>query len=149
MAIWPATSSESIQERLTADHARLEASFGDVLRRIARDDRDETREAWNELERSLVAHLDAEEALLLPAFAVAHPDEAQTIAAEHEKIRARLLELGVAVDLHTLRLSDAIDFVHALRDHALHEDATLYRWADENVAAAVRNAVVRRLHPLA
>jgi hypothetical protein len=142
-----ATEPESIRDKLIADHARLEKLFRDVLERLALDDRDETRGAWRDFERAVLAHLDAEEKLVLPAFAAAHPDEARALRVEHRRIRARLLELGVAVDLHCIRVSMASDFVAELRDHARREDALLYRWADENLAEAVRAALARRIVP--
>lgn len=139
------TSSESIRERLSADHVRLDALFEDVMRRLSLNDRDETRAAWNEFERGLSEHLEAEDTLILPAFAVEHPDEAKTVRDEHEAIRAKLLDLGVAVDLHIIRAEVAADFIRALREHANREDAMMYRWAQHHLENAVRTALVRRL----
>ncbi len=139
------TSSETIRDRLAADHVRLNALFDDVLKRLALDDRDETRAAWNQFERALNEHLEAEETLILPAFAVDQPEEAQTVRAEHEKIRAKLLDLGVAVDLHFIRQDVAADFVRALREHAYREDSMMYRWAEHHLENAVRTALVKRL----
>ena len=140
-----ARSTESIRDRLAADHVRLDALFADVLQRLALNDREETRAAWNEFDRALNDHLEAEETLILPAFAVDHPDEASSIRAEHEKIRAQLLDLGVAVDLHFIREDVAEDFVRTLREHAHREDAMMYRWAEQHLENAVRTAIVRRL----
>ena len=140
-----ASRTDSIRDRLAADHVKLDALFEDVLRRLALNDRDETRAAWNEFERALSEHLDAEDTLILPAFAVDHPDEAASIRAEHEKIRAKLLDLGVAVDLHVIRQDVAADFVRALREHAHREDSMMYRWAEQHLESAVRTAIVRRL----
>ena len=140
-----ALKADSIRDKLTADHQRLEKRFDDVLRRLALDDRDETRDAWNEFDRGLTAHLDAEEKLILPAFAFAFPEEAAAIRKEHESIRAKLLELGVAVDLHSIRWPAAADFVAELRAHATREDALMYRWAEKNLEETVRAALVRGL----
>jgi hemerythrin-like domain-containing protein len=139
------STTESIRDRLAADHVRLSALFEDVLRRLALDDRDETRAAWSEFEHGLTAHLDAEDALMLPAFAESEPEEAAAIRAEHEKIRAKLLELGVAVDLHFIRADIAADFVQQLREHAAREDAMMYRWAETHLEGAVRGTIVRKL----
>ncbi len=138
-------SSASIRDRLASHHVRLHALFEDLLRRLALDDRDETRAAWNEFERALVAHLDAEESLMLPAFAAAQPEEAAAIRAEHEKIRAKLLELGVAVDLHYIRADVAADFVRMLREHAAREDSLMYRWAEAHLESTVRGAIIKKL----
>lgn len=141
----PTTSTESIRDRLAADHVRLDALFDDVLRRLGLDDRDETRAAWNEFERALGEHLEAEESLILPAFAVDHPEEARKVRVEHEDIRKKLLDLGVAVDLHVIRADVAADFVRALREHAHREDSMMYRWAEHHLESAVRSALVHRL----
>lgn len=138
-------STESIRDRLAGHHVRLNALFEDLLRRLALDDRDETRAAWNEFERALAAHLDAEDALILPAFAAAQPEEAAGIRVEHDKIRAKLLELGVAVDLHYIRADVAADFVRLLREHAAREDSMMYRWAEAHLESAVRGALVKKL----
>lgn len=145
MDVQPSAHVDSIREQLEADHVRLEALFAETLRRLAQDDRDETRAAWNAFERGLEAHLDAEEKLILPAFAYAHPAEAEAIRAEHGGLRAELLRLGVDVDLHAIRLDAASDFIRRLRDHAVREDALMYRWADENLEATIRAALVRGL----
>ena len=136
---------DSIRDKLTADHRLLETLFDELLRRLALDDRDETRDAWNEFERGLTAHLDAEEKLVLPAFAFAAPEEAAAIRKEHASIRAKLLELGVAVDLHAIRWPAAAAFITELRAHATREDALMYRWAEKNLEETVRAALVRGL----
>ena len=145
MTTQAAMDTGTIRERMVKDHERLDALFRDVLGRLALDDRDETRAAWNDFEQGLVRHLDAEEKLVLPAFALVFPDEAKRIVADHDHFRARLLELGVAVDLHTIRVDVATDFIHELREHAAREDALLYRWADQNLEEAVRTALIRGL----
>jgi hemerythrin-like domain-containing protein len=138
---------ESIRDRLTADHLRLDALFDDVLRRLALDDRDETRAAWNDFEKGLLAHLEVEEKFILPVFSVDHDVEARGIRAEHEAFRATLAKLGVMVDLHAIRMDVATGFVRALRDHARREDALMYRWAEENLAGETRAAVATMLRP--
>ena len=138
---------ESIRDRLTADHLRLDALFEDVLRRLALDDRDETRAAWTDFEKALLAHLAAEEKHILPLFSADHEDEARAIRAEHEMFRAKLAELGVMVDLHAIRMNVANEFVRALRDHARREDALMYRWAEEHLQGEARAAVASVLRP--
>lgn len=143
MITQPRIRLDSIREKLSADHVRLEGLFEDTLRRFALDDPDETRAAWGAFERGLATHLDAEEKLILPAFACAHPVEAAAIGGEHDKIRARLLELGIAVDLHTVRMTAARAFVRELGEHAYREDALMYRWAEKNLEETFCAVLVR------
>jgi hemerythrin superfamily protein len=133
---------ESLRDRLTADHLRLDALFDDVLKRLAQDDRDETRAAWNDFEKGLLAHLEVEEKFILPRFAEDHELEASVIRREHGVFRAKLAELGVMVDLHAIRMDVANEFVRALRDHARREDSLMYRWAQENIARETRAEVL-------
>ena len=140
---------ESIRDRLTADHLRLDALFDDVLKRLALDDRDETRTAWNDFEKGLLAHLEVEEKFILPKFGKDHELEASVIRREHDGFRKKLAELGVMVDLHAIRMNVANDFVRALREHARREDSLMYRWAQENLASEARAEMLNglRLRP--
>ena len=45
---------------------------------------------WNELEASVLRHIDGEEMFLLPGFAREEPGEAATLRAEHAEIGASL-----------------------------------------------------------
>jgi len=140
---------DSLRDRLTADHLRLDALFDDVLKRLALDDRDETRAAWNDFEKGLLAHLEVEEKFILPKFAKDHELEASAIRREHDAFREKLAELGVMVDLHAIRVNVANDFMRALREHARREDALMYRWAQENLAKEAHAEIVSglRLRP--
>lgn len=119
------------RERLLDDHARLDALFTDLLKRLREDDRDETARVWSEFDKGLSAHMAAEEALILPLFREVDPKEAEIILAEHSIFRAKLAELAVAVDLHFIRAEMADELVESLRAHAAREDALMYRWTDE------------------
>lgn len=136
---------DSIRDRLTADHIRLDALFDDVLKRLALDDRDETRTAWSDFEKGLLAHLEVEEKLVLPRFSKDHELEASVIRREHDAFRKKLSELGVMVDLHAIRMNVANDFVRALREHARREDSLMYRWAQENLAKEARAELLSSL----
>ena len=61
---------------------------------------------------------------------------------DHGQIRELLLELGVAVDLHELRYERSRELVELLRSHAGREDNLLYRWADQNLDAALAQAAI-------
>ena len=100
---------------------------------------------WTQFDHELLSHMEAEERFVLPTFARVDAEEALSLLREHGVIRAQLLELGVAVDLHLARYTRALELVELLRAHAGREDNLLYRWADQNlddslVAAALAHA---------
>lgn len=124
-------------ERLRHDHARLDASFGELLDQFEEGNLRAVRAAWRELDDGLHAHLAAEERFVLPLFEQVDLREALALRAEHVTIRAMLAELGVGIDLQLVQRDLARTFVAGLRAHARREEELLYRWAN------------RRLHHLA
>jgi hypothetical protein len=130
---------------MSSEHDEINALFDLTLAAFRRGDRDEAREAFTTFEQRLEAHLAYEDDVLLPSLRRDHPAEAAELAAEHHRIRARLMELGVCVELHLARASWVAEFIDLLRGHARREDALLHRWASE--PAPVDASVV--LHRLA
>jgi len=124
-----AVSTESLHWFMTTNHARLEKQFERLLDAMAANAPD-VRELWTEVDHGLLAHMEAEERYVIPAFATVDRAAAREILDEHAQIRAQLLELGVALDLHHLRFETSQEFVRILRAHAAREDNLLYVWAD-------------------
>jgi hemerythrin superfamily protein len=124
-------------------HETLERLAARLVAALAADDRIEIQTLWPEIERKLLAHLEAEERFVLPAFARTDEKEAIELIRQHGKFRELLLELGVAVDLHYARLPRFQLFLAMLREHAQREEALMYRWASERLdarlAAAAKN----------
>lgn len=120
-------------------HRHLDELFGQLLDALAAD-APEARELWTKLDRGLLAHMEAEERFVLPAFARIARQEALALIHEHGRIRAQLLELGVAVDLHCIRLEQSREFIATLHAHADREDKLLYRWADARLSARLIDA---------
>lgn len=124
-----------LQQRMLADHRRLEALFTKVMDAFNANAREDTQQLWHELENGLERHLLAEECFLFPRFATVDLTELRALQDDHAMIRARMAELGVGVDLKLVRAEVAQGFLDALRAHAAREDAFLYRWARETLAA--------------
>ena len=120
---------------LAHDHLRLERLFAELREAFEADARDDVQALWSELDTDLRAHLEAEEEHALPRFAELYPDEAARLRQEHESIRTELTELGVMVDLHTLRADAAVRFLELLKTHAAFEEKLLYRFIEEKAAA--------------
>jgi hemerythrin-like domain-containing protein len=123
--------SGSIRDQFLADHDRLETLFERLLATVECNDREDLARLWTEFESGLLAHMETEEAHMIPALERVSPRNARVIVQEHRHLRARLTELGVALDLHALRLDTARAFVDELRAHARSEDRLLYQWAEE------------------
>ncbi len=126
-------TSAPISEKFLGDHARLEALFERVLAAVEANDRDDMACLWTEFESDLLAHMETEEAHLIPDLHRASETSARVLTQEHRHIRSRLTELGLALDLHALRLDTARAFIDELRAHARSEDRLLYQWAEERL----------------
>lgn len=141
-------ASPSIRDRFFADHRRLETLLEQLLSAFEANDREDMSRLWNDFESGLLAHLEAEETYLIPALERVAESEAHALLQEHERIRKRLTELGVSLDLHTLRFETARVFVDELRAHAATEDRLLYRWAEQNIDLPRRASVLDALSTL-
>jgi len=133
----PATSPRtpsSIYLHLTRSHAYLRELLGRLLAAMEANAQDDVRALWNELDHGLLSHMEAEERFVLPVFAHVDPEEARALLREHGQIREQLLQLGVAVDLHSVRYHSSRDFATLLERHAGREETLMYRWADERLA---------------
>jgi hemerythrin-like domain-containing protein len=140
----PTSPEEKLRRFMADSHRQLNELFDRLLAAMEANAPD-TRELWNELDRGLHAHMEAEERYLLPRFARSHADEAAALLREHGQIREQLLELGVAVDLHCIRLDQSQRFIATLRDHAEREDRLLYDWADQQLERSVIEATHQHL----
>ncbi len=135
---------DTIYAFMTAHHARLEVVFDRLLDAMAAG-APEARELWTELDHGLLAHMEAEERYVLPAFATVDHAAARELLGEHAQIREQLLELGVAMDLHHLRFETSEQFIRLLRSHAAREDHLLYQWADARLDQHLRDAARRHM----
>jgi uncharacterized protein (TIGR02284 family) len=144
----PLSKAASVAEssaRLKLDHEEFEASLERLRAFALAEDAELVQGEWNELERSILRHVDAEDMFLLPGFARDQPDVAGTLHAEHAEIRKQLGEVGLALDLHTLRLEQIDALYRAVARHVALEERTLYPWADQERNSPLVDAVVRRL----
>ncbi len=132
---------------LLEDHAALLRLFDSVLARFRENDRDQTRATWALFESSLLGHLDAEEALILPAFKEVDGAEAQALYDDHARFRVQLDELAICVELHTIRADAADALIANLEVHSHREDRGMYAWAELHLPAdAQRRLQAVRAH---
>lgn len=135
----------SVAARLSKDHQELAA----LLRCLAQDARAPVSGAlqatWSLFETQLIRHMNAEEQYLLPLLEGSDADEVARIRAEHLRIRDLLTELGVAVELHTVREPDIAQLIELLEAHAKHENGALYRLAGDKASVAVEHGIAQVL----
>jgi len=137
--------SPAVRDHFLADHRRLEDLFERLLTALEANDREDMALVWTEFESGLIGHMQTEELELIPVLQRDSPRSARIIMEEHRHIRTRLAELGMALDLHTLRLDTARAFVDELRAHAKSEDRLLYQWAEESLDDAEKESVIQLL----
>jgi len=123
----------SLESMLAGDHHRLERAFQAIVTRAEGGDFQQLEREWLAFQSALLQHLDAEEKNMLPALAKDRPAEAKTLYDEHANIRAKLLQLGVDLDLHCLRAERIEAFVEAMRAHAHREENIFYPWVDRQL----------------
>ncbi|HKY36806.1 MAG TPA: hemerythrin domain-containing protein [Polyangiaceae bacterium] len=134
-----------IQQRLDQDHRELNSLLWRLSDDACAPSRDALQATWAEVERRLLAHLEAEEQYLLPLVAASHPAQVNCTRSEHEQIRRLVSELGVAIDLHAARQPAISELIRVLHEHAEREDRTLYRFAGEKASVAVQHRIVTML----
>ncbi len=132
---------------MVESHESLARRFAELLVEIEVN-APNLRTRWTAFDRHLVAHMHAEEIFVLPAFARAHQHEALELLRDHGRIREHLMELGVALDLHCIRLGQSHAFITSLNAHAAREERFLYRWVDAHLDVGLVSRTRDQLGPL-
>ncbi len=110
-------------------HDELEKLLGETVAEAGKADRCHLETAWTGFRRALLLHLQAEELLLLPDYAVDHPDAAAALKQDHCLFRATLDDFEVNLELRLLDVNRVQALTARLRAHARTEDRGLYAWA--------------------
>lgn len=126
-------ANHPVDDVLGTHHHQIEAACLAIMSAGFTGDSRDLASRWRDIERELLEHMAAEERLLLPAYQRADPENAQDLRDDHAVLRERALEIGVAIQLHTIRCEQLQHFVEALRAHAHREEVGMYRWAQDHV----------------
>jgi hemerythrin-like domain-containing protein len=138
-------TTKSPRVLLLEDHRHIDELLDRLRAAVHADERETIQKRWMLVEKVLLKHLDVEEMFVFPALKKEHLDEVEALLKEHASIRHEIGELGLAVELHTLR-SDAIEsFCTRLRAHAAREDACAYALADRMLAADLVRMISARI----
>ena len=130
---------------LEEDHRHIATLLERLVVNVRADDRGAAREAWDRVERALLAHLDAEESWLFTSLSEIAPSEARLLSDEHAELRRIMGELGLACDLHAVRCVDIAAFSARLTDHSEREAALLYPLAERRLEVARARALLAHL----
>jgi len=137
--------SSEIRQELMNQHASLEEALRALVRAASQVDPQPLQDAWTGFEPGLLRHLELEEQSLFPLVEGSHPEEIRALRVEHDRIRDIVGELGLCCDLHTVRKQAVERLAKMLSSHAEREDATLYRWVDEQTPVETRRHLLRLL----
>ena len=131
---------------LLAEHHRaLEEAGSELLARTYADEPRALSQEYRVFEREVLDHLAAEELVILPGYEVASPREAAAIRADHAAIRQQLFRVGLEIDLHLIRAHTIETLLAQLREHAAHEDVSMYPWAQVNLPLSTKRRMFVRL----
>lgn len=130
---------------LEEDHRHIATLLERLLMHLRTDDRGAAREAWDRVERALLAHLDAEESWLFPGLSAIAPSEAQLLSDEHAELRRIMGELGLAFDRNVMGSVAVEAFSVRLADHSEREAVVLYPLAERRLEVARARALFAHL----
>lgn len=130
-------------EKLLATHAEIASAAEDVAAAVREDNRDVMHDDFSVLERRVLDHMSWEEMYILPTYEKSHPQEAAEIRAEHGEFRRRLGEIGIAIDLHSVRASYFDELAARMRAHADREEA-MYSSISSELPAETYEAINHR-----
>ncbi|HET7503496.1 MAG TPA: hemerythrin domain-containing protein [Kofleriaceae bacterium] len=135
-------ATHSVEDVLGAHHREIEAECFEIMSAGFADEPRDLTMRWAKVERELLEHMAAEERLIFPAYQHADPENAQDLRDEHAVLREHALEIGIAIQLHTIRCEQLQQFVDELRAHAVHEEASVYRWAQTHLDRSRRHTLL-------
>jgi hemerythrin-like domain-containing protein len=132
---------EGLRALLARDHRELDQLFDALPNALRADAREDALRLWAAFDDGLCRHMALEERHILPVLGQQDAEEVARLSREHDEIRAKLAELGVDVDLHTISAQMVSDFIGQLRSHAQREEALAYRWAEANLPVAEQQKI--------
>ncbi len=132
-------------QQMHEDHRRLESLFEDLIERMRGGDWTACDASWAELERHYVAHLDKEEQHLIPWFERDDAFEAAAILDDHRHLREQLAELGLRLELHSIRDDHIQRLLDLHRHHAAREERMAHQWPERSFPREIVRAVLARI----
>ncbi|MBX3258276.1 MAG: hemerythrin domain-containing protein [Labilithrix sp.] len=132
-----------MREGFLAEHASIVALLNAVIGAVGAGDDARAAEAWRAFASGLLAHLDAEDGLLVSA----PPQErgARILVHEHRFIRGCVSELERAAGRRALSRRALENLRDVLSAHLRNDDRFLYTWAEDGLGERLREAALAAL----
>jgi hemerythrin superfamily protein len=130
---------------MTFHHARLEAIGRHVLSILRLEGAQAAQESWQAFKEELFAHFEAEENWMLPGFARTKSVVADSVRADHDRLRGIASSLVLRVDTRAADEAKLRDLLAALATHLRAEEADLYPWSETAVREPESREVLRKV----
>lgn len=128
------------------DHERLEIGARHLLECVLFGRADVVERAFNRFCIEMLAHLEAEQQYILPAFAKEHPETAKLIQDDHALVRALLATVAEQIARRGTTPDTIRTLVEALGVNGEREIAELYPWAELGVVSSDSRAAIEHIH---
>jgi hypothetical protein len=145
MVVAPDPNTSGLCAALAFHNAKVEACGRHVLSRLQCDGSSGAVASFGSFERQIIAHLDAEEKWLLPAFARARPQACETIRAEHARIRGAVDAVARSFHANAADQRALHDLLERLLEQFRREEADLYCWAETAIGESDSRAVIQKI----
>jgi hemerythrin superfamily protein len=132
---------------MLAHHEHIEEALAEVVEVLVAGDSQRARAQFERVRTDLLAHLEAEEAFILPKLREAHREAAITLLAEHDQMRALLDQLGADAAVGALGSEQVRRFAARLKEHSAREEGLLYPWAREKLGDWAWAKIARQITP--
>jgi hemerythrin-like domain-containing protein len=130
---------------LLEDHRRIALLLDRLVATTRSGEREEEAKLWKTIESVLLRHLDVEEMFVFPVLREGHAAEIDLLRKQHDEIRKQIGEIGVALELHTLRCAAIESFCTELREHAEREESLAYVLAGRSLSFSVAKMIAARV----
>ena len=131
----------NVRQSLGSDHEAIDQRLADLANAVEGANFPTILRVFRDVDRGLRAHMYGEERYLFEHFEQSHPQDIRALRQDHDRFHRKLDELMIQTELHTLRKESIDALVSELRSHAAKENETLYKWADEPLHEAQRDAL--------
>jgi hypothetical protein len=120
----------NLLRRLHEEHDAQTAMLRELGAAAHRGDIAAMTSVFPRLEKATRDQLSLEGEELLPRYFETHAADAAKLRKQHARIRRRLNDLGLALELHALRSDMVDDFIDLLSRHYSWEDGLLNAWPE-------------------
>jgi hypothetical protein len=126
-------------------HAVLETSLRHSLSTLHLEGAAAADPCFQAFRRELDAHLEAEETWLLPSYERVRPQAAETVRAQHAKLRSAAALAAEALAASAVDERPLYELDELLGQHCRSEESDLYRWSETAIGQQASRAVLQKI----